>query len=507
MHKILMLFLLLTVAILAQDNTNASDPMDDHNLTCEEMREHPELFFETGIDLGSGYGSPNEVDYECKESIASLPFMQEVVKFGYPPRNCGGSLCQAQYRYYWFKLTGVGMHVQWFKERNWQSDNIYWNTREIADFKNSLEALALTSNIENYNLYMQYTKETDKALPPLIKHFKENFSLSEQEAALHANYVMYYISSSFYFNICRTRACDYKFLTLSPLADYVKNSNPKKEKTAELLKTSTQEEIEQALRVAFLTKKEPIITDLILENFHQANKTMEYDEEFDQNEPLLFLTFDYPQYTKKLLDMGVDIDGEDFFGNTILFRAVQYNNYDFAKFLIKNGANVNHKNRAKEKKEYYHNYNDQYFVGNTPLMSAVIKHSPLEMMRLLVENGADVNARNDNNKTALDIVFDLREFNRNATEIKLLEEKAVYLDSAGGVFADNQRYLKAAEQYEQENNLDRAAKMYIKFTDSNPNAHNIYFKIANLCKKLGDKQKTDEYLEKFREAYKKEYTK
>ncbi|MDR0762269.1 MAG: ankyrin repeat domain-containing protein [Campylobacteraceae bacterium] len=501
MYKIFTVFLLLTAVILAQDNTNATDPLDDHSLTCEEMRAHPELFFETGIDLGSGNLSPNEVDYGCKESIQNLPFMEEVVKFGYPRANTG-SLRHALYRYYSFKLTGIGMHVQWFKEKNWQFDKLfYWTMKEHITFKNSLKPLALTSNLENYNLYMQYKKETDKALPLLIKHFRENFALSEKEATLHANFVMDSISLSFYVEICRRRDGDCEFLTLAPLADYVTNSNPKKEKIAQLLKKSTQEEIEQALKAAFLTKKEPMIIDLLLENFLEINRNMEYDEfPFHKDEPLIFLTFGYPEYTKKLLDKGADINSEDAFGETVLYRAIQYNNYDFAKFLIKNGADVNH----KTKKDVYYNKN-KYVPETTPLMTAVIECSSVEMLRLLVESRADVNALNKDNKTALDIAFGLRQYNNNATEVKLLDEKLVYLNSAGGEFADSKRYLEAAELYEKENNLHQAIQMYIKSTSFNPNAHNIYFKISNLYKKAGDTQKADEYLEKFREAYKSEH--
>ena len=52
------------------------DPFADKNITCAEMKKFPKLIFAQGIDLGSGYGSPTKFDYQCKESLALLPFVQ-----------------------------------------------------------------------------------------------------------------------------------------------------------------------------------------------------------------------------------------------------------------------------------------------------------------------------------------------------------------------------------------------------------------------------------------------
>jgi ankyrin repeat protein len=85
--------------------------------------------------------------------------------------------------------------------------------------------------------------------------------------------------------------------------------------------------------VAFLTKK-LIITDLLLENFNEINKTMKY-EECNSDEPLLFFAFYCHEYTKTLLEKGADIDCEDMFRETMLFRAVRYDNRAVVEFLIK----------------------------------------------------------------------------------------------------------------------------------------------------------------------------
>jgi hypothetical protein len=55
-----------------------------------------------------------------------------------------------------------------------------------------------------------------------------------------------FISFSFYTRIIKVNECEYQVLTLPPLADYIKGDNPQKKKTAELLKKSIQDGIEQA---------------------------------------------------------------------------------------------------------------------------------------------------------------------------------------------------------------------------------------------------------------------
>ena len=54
------------------------NPLDDHKVTCEEMEKYPHKVFKLG-DLGSGHGSPNEVDYRCPKSLSTLNFLQNIL--------------------------------------------------------------------------------------------------------------------------------------------------------------------------------------------------------------------------------------------------------------------------------------------------------------------------------------------------------------------------------------------------------------------------------------------
>ena len=83
--------------------------------------------------------------------------------------------------------------------------------------------------------------------------------------------------------------------------------------------------------------------------------------------------------------MPVDVSGG--FGWTALHCASMHNRTDVIKHLLLEGANVNRQTR----------YNK-----DTPLHWAARLNNKTEAARILIENGADINLINDDNKTPLD---------------------------------------------------------------------------------------------------------
>ncbi len=88
---------------------------------------------------------------------------------------------------------------------------------------------------------------------------------------------------------------------------------------------------------------------------------------------------------KEFMDKGVDVEAKDrFFGATPLMQAAFEGRIEIALLLIQKGADVNAKNK----------------LGATPLMYAV-SAGQIETARMLIEKGADVNARDNGDETAL----------------------------------------------------------------------------------------------------------
>jgi ankyrin repeat protein len=93
-----------------------------------------------------------------------------------------------------------------------------------------------------------------------------------------------------------------------------------------------------------------------------------------------------PDYIKKAIERGADVNKQDKYSNNPLHFASAYNKLDMVKILIKNGANINNENNN----------------GWTPLHIASY-YGRLNTVKLLVENGADVNIKNTKNEDVLSI--------------------------------------------------------------------------------------------------------
>lgn len=116
---------------------------------------------------------------------------------------------------------------------------------------------------------------------------------------------------------------------------------------------------------------------------------------------LLFLSRrpDSEDLIKYLLDNDVDVDQVNEDGYTALMVAISYGNEDIVKLLVKNGADVNATTSV---------------IGDTPVLisvcstaySTVCSKRNLSITEYLLENGADIMARNNNNLGMIDIALE-----------------------------------------------------------------------------------------------------
>jgi len=111
---------------------------------------------------------------------------------------------------------------------------------------------------------------------------------------------------------------------------------------------------------------------------------------------------DKPVMLKYLLEQGADVNATN--GHTPLHIAVEYENLDMVQLLLNKNANINATNKD----------------GDTPLHIAV-ENENLDMIPLLLEKGANVNAENKDGYTPLHIADE----DENLDMIQLLNQTAV----------------------------------------------------------------------------------
>jgi ankyrin repeat protein len=113
---------------------------------------------------------------------------------------------------------------------------------------------------------------------------------------------------------------------------------------------------------------------------------------------------------RRLLDAGADVNQATEYGWTPLLTAVNNRNYALAKLLIERGANPNLANKGGWTPLYLATDNRNIEGGDYPVPKADLDH--LEMIELLLQKGADPNARVREN-TLTRTIFTMQWFYEN----------------------------------------------------------------------------------------------
>ena len=184
-------------------------------------------------------------------------------------------------------------------------------------------------------------------------------------------------------------------------------------------------------------------------------------KKLDNNNDLLLISceYGYLEIIKLLLKNGANVNEKDKYntGLTLLMKASIYGHLEIVKLLIQNYANINEKNvdgwsslmvvsmygKLKIANFLLQNcadINQRDNNGLTSLMYASI-HKNFEIVKLLVENGANINIKDNNGYTALlhACLFD------NIETVKLLIENGSDInekDNNGRSFSDIVRKYK-----------------------------------------------------------------
>jgi hypothetical protein len=169
--------------------------------------------------------------------------------------------------------------------------------------------------------------------------------------------------------------------------------------TSEIIK---HQPLDLALKYAVLNNLSLDIIRLLVEN----GARLEVGEE-----TALMMAVKRPEAIRYLLQHGADPNYQNSFGKTALFYAVQYNALESMRMLIEGGAEVNH--ALKTRDEIFDaviesQYSIDYFASEaemTPLMYAA-QYASLPLIRLLVEQGADIHKKNCAGSQAVDYLED-----------------------------------------------------------------------------------------------------
>ena len=174
-------------------------------------------------------------------------------------------------------------------------------------------------------------------------------------------------------------------------------------------------ELTNLLNIALLNEKS---SDMIKEIIRRGA-----DVNFGDETPLFFALKNI-ENVKILLANKADVNHKNFFGKSILFYAVQFSDKPLCELLLKNGANANDSYIDENAKMNMINLGMTQVEDtcglehtNRSVFMHAAAHATPEILKLLMDNGADINATDDAGFNALD--YAMKE--QNEKTIKFLE--------------------------------------------------------------------------------------
>ena len=154
----------------------------------------------------------------------------------------------------------------------------------------------------------------------------------------------------------------------------------------------------KGLKYAVLNNQDKKIINFLLTNGAKINHG---------NESALMKAIGNPIMVQYLINQGAKVNYQSNIGKTALHYAIQFEDIDSVKLLLKNKADINLALKSKnETIKNYGIYKDppySYRIHNgkkTPLMYAA-ETGNLKLIKFLIENGAKAELKDDNGQTVI----------------------------------------------------------------------------------------------------------
>jgi len=377
------------------------DPFADDNLTCEKMKQFPEIIFSRKIVPYLRYETwpPDQVDYTCSESLSEQKFMQRLIELGEQirgPEMLAGPVAAAWWKVYHFGLIEAGLsptmllqtHTPLSTPIDWGSPK---NAGEIIRYFKQWSEQSLSNQI----LYLQFTSEFDRILPILTKHYQDNFGMPQQDAQRAARTALMLVVERAAGSFSRRELKEDR-----PLVQAVRETQLKYENIQREVSRASKDDIYDALTVALINNQPLQIVSALAEAL-SPEALQRIDKE---GEPLLSFAIGSQPNLEYLLSQKVPVDEANAFGKTALFYAVGVGNHKAVEALLKAGADVNHAYKSEKKLNpngSEREYPNLRHTRRTPLMHAA-QHSDVQMIDTLLKAGARLDAMDDLFYNALD---------------------------------------------------------------------------------------------------------
>ncbi|MFL1706297.1 ankyrin repeat domain-containing protein [Campylobacter sp. MOP7] len=374
---------------------------DDSKLDCDEILANKTQIFSPNFNPNNP--DLNSIDYGCANSLLNIPAVNELmdlaVKIRSESRLCVGIIAEKNLNKFKFTLLKAGISPEMYA-KSLDEPLIY---EAIQERDRAYLRYWGHQSISNFLLFKEFNKTYNLALDPLVKHYTNNFTMDEGSAIYYATkvaneFLKFAVNS-------KERQNDATRLDISEIDKRVIDPKFSKYEINELIYSGkiSKELLQSAFYTALLYEKnEEILSEFIKIG---AELNLGYENS-------LFFSLKNLNNAKFLLKNGADVNYKNLLGQTPLFMAVRLNDFEAVKFLVENRADINAKTiDLNTKLAYISNLGeavpsyiklcDFEHTSRTIFMEAAA-NSDVEILEFLVENGVDTDAIDDAGFNAFD---------------------------------------------------------------------------------------------------------